>query len=488
MKGREKKKKRRAGRIPLRRSVQMKFAVSYLLLIISVLGVLNTYPIFTSQDLVFKAKQTSMQNQAAVIASTVSTLGELTRDGVTQVMEMLDESSMTRVLVTDPDGLILYDTETVSSVRRYAMLQEVSRALGGKDVFTSSYHDGAFRSTAAAPVQYRNTTIGSVYLYEYDSEQGSIIVGLRQNLFRISALLLALAVLLSLLLSRTMTRRISRMIVGIGKWADGAYSTRLQVSGQDELAELATAFNDLTERLEKTDEVRKRFVSDASHELKTPLASIKLLTDSINQNADMDEETIRDFVSDIGMEADRLTRITEKLLALTRMDNGSFAPRVAVDVKRVAEDALHMLAPLADERQIDLHTALEKNCIVRSSADELYQVLFNLVENAVKYNKPGGTIWVDLRRENENAILTVADSGIGIPEEDKAKIFDRFYRVDKARSREAGGTGLGLSIVRDTVVSNGGTIAVSDRPDGGTVFTVQLPLWTEAEAGEGGER
>ena len=153
-------------------------------------------------------------------------------------------------------------------------------------------------------------------------------------------------------------------------------------------------------------------------------------------------------------------------------------------MKQVAEDALHMLAPLADERQIDLRTTLAENCIVRSSADELYQVLFNLVENAVKYNKPGGTIWVELCREKENAVLTVADSGIGIPEEDKPKIFDRFYRVDKARSREAGGTGLGLSIVRDTVVSNGGTIAVSDRPSGGTVFTVQLPLWTQTEGEE----
>ena len=476
MEGRENRRNRRSGHIPLHRSVQMKFAVSYLLLIVSVLIVLNSYPIFTSQDLVFKAKQTSMQNQAAVIASTVSTLGDLTRDGVAQVMEMLDESNMTRVLVTDPDGLILYDTETVSSVRRYAMMQEVGRALGGKDVFTSSYRDGAFRSTAAAPVQYRNATIGAVYIYEYDSEQGGIIVGLRQNLFRISAVLLALAVLLSLLLSRTMTRRISRMIAGIGKWADGAYSTRLQVAGQDELAELATAFNALTDRLEKTDEVRKRFVSDASHELKTPLASIKLLTDSINQNADMDEETIRDFVSDIGMEADRLTRITEKLLALTRMDNGSFAPRTEVDVKRVAENALHMLTPLANEQQIDLFPVLGGDCIVLSSADELYQVVFNLVENAVKYNRPGGAIWVNLQREGDNAVLTIADSGVGISAEDKEKIFDRFYRVDKARSRAAGGTGLGLSIVRDTVVSNGGTIAVTDRPGGGTIFTVSLPL------------
>ena len=461
---------------PLHRSIQIKFAISYLALILSVLMLLNIYPIFTSQDLVFKTKQTSMQNQAAVIASTVASLGELTQEGVTQVMEMLDESSMTRILVTDPDGLILYDTETASFSRRYAMLQEVSRALNGKDVFTSSYRDGAFRSSAATPVQYRNTVIGAVYLYEYDSEQGGIIVGLRQNLLRISVVLVALAILLSLLLARTMTRRISRMITGINQWAEGSYSTRLQVSGQDELTELATTFNELTERLEKTDAVRKRFVADASHELKTPLTSIKLLTDSINQNADMDEETIRDFVSDIGTEVNRLTRITEELLALTRMDNGKVVHHSEIDLTEVAEDALRMLTPIAEENKICVYSELEADCHILSSEDEMYQVVFNLVENAIKYNVANGAVWVTLHCKSGQVLLAVADSGIGIPDEDKGKVFDRFYRVDKARSREAGGTGLGLSIVRDTVAYSNGTIEVADRPGGGTVFQVRFPL------------
>ncbi len=461
---------------PLHRSIQIKFAISYLVLILSVLVLLNTYPIFTSQDLVFKTKQTSMQNQAAVIASTVASLGELTQDGVAQVMEMLDESGITRVLVTDPDGLILYDTETKGAARRYAMLQEISRALSGKDVFASSYRDGVFRSSAATPVQYRNAVIGAVYLYEYDSEQGGIIVGLRQNLLRISIILVALAALLSLLLARTMTRRISRMISGINRWADGVYSTRLNVSGQDELTELASAFNELTERLEKTDAVRKRFVADASHELKTPLASIKLLTDSINQNVDMDEETIRDFVSDIGTEVNRLTRITEELLALTRMDNGKEIHHRMVNLAEVTEDALRMLTPIAEESKVCIHSELEANCNVLSSADEMYQVVFNLVENAIKYNVADGEVWVALHCESDQVILAVADSGIGIPDEDKKKIFDRFYRVDKARSREAGGTGLGLSIVRETVAASGGTIEVADRSGGGTVFQVRFPL------------
>lgn len=473
------RKEREHNKIPLRSRLQLKFAISYLVLIVSVLALLNTYPIIVSQDMVFKAKQSSLQNQASVIASAVASPGLLTQEGVAQVMEMLDEGSLTRVMITDTEGLVLYDSASVGETApRYLLVQELVRALNGQDVFSCNYSAGAFRSTAATPVLYRNAIIGGIYLYEYDSEQGDIISGLQQNLFRISLVLLALALLISALLSRTMTRRISKLIAGIAQLQKGEYNARVQVSGRDELATLATAFNDMTERLQTTDEIRRRFVSDASHELKTPLASIKLLTDSIVQNRDMDTDTIQEFVQDIGSEADRLTRITEKLLALTRLDNATDAPkpRSAVDLGDVLSDALHMLTPLADRQSISIHLQLEEGCIVRSSADELYQVLFNLVENAIKYNHPGGKIWLNARKHDRSVIITVEDTGIGIPPQDQDKIFDRFYRVDKARSREAGGTGLGLSIVRDTLVHNGGTIHVSNREEGGSIFTVTLPL------------
>ena len=128
-----------------------------------------------------------------------------------------------------------------------------------------------------------------------------------------------------------------------------------------------------------------------------------------------------------------------------------------------------------------------ENCVVMASADEMYQVIFNLVENAIKYNVDDGKIWLRVRRSADSVFLIVEDTGIGIPQEDRTRIFERFYRVDKARSREAGGTGLGLSIVHDTVVANGGAIRVDARPEGGTVFIVQLPLArgdkTEGESG-----
>lgn len=479
------KREVRSVKVPIWRSMQMKFAVSYILLIVAALLLLNTYPIYGLQESVFKAKQNSLQNQAALISSTLSTLEVLSPEGVDQVMEMLDEQGMTRIIVTDADSLILFDTEgDAAGGRQYALLQEVCSALAGKDVFISTFSDGAFRSSAATPVMYRNATIGAVYLYEYDGAQGMVITGLQYNLIRISLVVLAIAILISIFLSRTMLRRTSRLVTGISDLQEGEYTTRIHVSGRDEMATLANAFNDLTERLATTDEVRKRFVSDASHELKTPLSSIKLLTDSIVQNQDMDVETIREFVQDIGSEADRLTRITEKLLALTRLDNGALRERTCVDLMDVVTDALHMLAPLADQRDIKLHLQASDTCRVGSTPDEMHQVVFNLVENAIKYNVDGGDVWIRLFREQRKVGIVISDSGVGIPETDREKIFDRFYRVDKARSREAGGTGLGLSIVRDTVILNGGAISTSERPGGGSVFSVTLPEYEEAAPDE----
>ena len=156
---------KKSAKIPIWRSVQMKFTMSYLALILVALVIMNLYPVYTSQDLVFHTKQTSLQNQASLISSTIAPLEELTAEGVSQVMSMLDENRMSRIIITDCDGLVLYDTEGISEEHpRYALLQEITQALNGWDVFYSNYRAGAFRSSCAAPVMYRNATIGAVYL------------------------------------------------------------------------------------------------------------------------------------------------------------------------------------------------------------------------------------------------------------------------------------------------------------------------------------
>jgi len=468
--------------MPLFRSLQTKVAMTYIVVIAAVLILLNTYPVLVSQDLVFQSKQTSLQSQATVMASALAVSESLTAEGVEQAMLLLDDMSLTRIIVTDASGLILYDTaEGEDTLYRYALLGEIISALHGNDVFRSEYRDNSFRSRSASPIVARGMNIGAVYLYENDAEQGALLLGVQSNLRSISIIICAVVLVLSAFFSKMLTHRIAALLGAMRSVRAGEYSHRVQMTGKDELSQLAGEFNQLTDRLQTIEEVRRRFVSDASHELKTPLASIRLLSDSILQSEEMDNKTTREFVADIGEEADRLARISEKLLMLTRLDADFGIRTESVDVKTVVEKVCHMLIPLTTAVKVTIETALAFDCIVRATDDDLYQVAFNLIENAVKYNLPGGKVYVTLNRSGESVILRVEDTGVGIPEDDLPRIFDRFYRVDKARSRAAGGTGLGLSIVRDTVRQHGGVIAVKQRLPEGTCFTVTFPQWKEKE-------
>ena len=473
-------------RVPFWRSIQVKFALTYILIVAAVLSLLNTYPLLVSRDLVITSKETSLQSQAGFIAGALAVSETLTEEGVEQAMEDLGPMTFNRIMITGPTGLVLYDTEEVGNARgHYALLWEITTALRdtGNDVFRCEYRDGAFRSWAVAPVAYRNMVIGAVYLHERDTEQASLLLGIQNNLRNISFMICAVALVMSVIVSGAITRRIAALLRAIRIVREGEYGHRVVIKGGDELSQLAGEFNELTGRLQTTEEVRRRFVSDASHELKTPLASIRLLTDSILQTGDMDPATVKDFVSDIGEEAERLTRISEKLLTLTRMDSAVAVAEVPVDVKRVVEKVEHMLTPLADEGEVTVETDLQEDCMVLATEDDLYQIAFNLMENAVKYNLPGGSVTVTLRGAGDLVTLTVEDTGVGIPEEDLGKVFDRFYRVDKARSRAAGGTGLGLSIVRDTVLQHGGAVTARRREPEGTCFEVSFAQWNGEEVG-----
>lgn len=440
------------------------------------LVLLNTYPISMSRNLAFSSKQTTMNSQAAVVASSLSELGMLTVDEVFKVMSLLDNINMTRVIVTDTEARIMFDTsETENNLGKYAVFSEIRKALNGQDVFYSVLSRGAFMSRTAIPIRYRGTTIGAVYLYEYDENQASLISAIQSTMMKYSYLICALSILLALIFSRIITKRINVLLSAIKVVREGRYDYNLDLSGKDELSQLAQEFDRMAERLKTTDEMRRRFVSDASHELKTPLAAIKLLSDSIVQNENMDPDISREFVSDIGQEADRLAKITEKLLSISRLESDKKEAPYKVDMKTVVIRALQMVRPLAENDGILIKHELEDDCNVLATEDDLHQIVFNLVENAVKYTMPDGEVRVSLTKSEEEVRLLVDDTGIGIPNEDLPYIFDRFYRVDKARSREAGGSGLGLSIVKHAVTINGGRVEAEPGESGGTRFSVSFP-------------
>ena len=456
-------------------SVQLKFALTFMVLIAALLVMLNTYPTMVSRDLVFSAKEASLQSQAGVMSSALAGPEALSEDTVREVMGLLDLRSLTRVIITDPDGLIIYDTSRLDpAAGRYALFSEVRRALSGEVVCHSVYDGRAFMTTEAMPIKNAGLTVGSVYLYEYDESQAALINEIQTNLRNITTVLAVAAIILMFIFSRALTARITELVKATKIVSEGDYNYRIAIRGHDELSDLGEEFNAFTQRLKDTEELRRRFVSDASHELKTPLASIRLLSDSIVNAETMDVPTMREFVTDIGNEAERLQRTTEKLLSLTKMDSGIDLSRTKLELGQVAKKTLHLLAPLARDRQISIENDLEPDCYIYGNEDLIYRIIFNLAENGIKYSSPGGAVTIRLYSEEEYIFLVVEDRGIGIPEEDLPNVFSRFYRVDKARSREAGGAGLGLALCRRIAELHGGTLEIESEPGVGTAVWVHL--------------
>ena len=244
-----------------------------------------------------------------------------------------------------------------------------------------------------------------------------------------------------------------------------------------ETEQIINAFNALLRRMKVLDDSRQEFVSNVSHELKTPITSMKVLADSLLAQEDVPNEVYREFMTDIGAEIDREDKIINDLLALVKMDKKASGLTItSVDVVNLTEIVLKRLRPIARKHNIEL--TLESKRAITAEIDEvkISLVIMNLVENAIKYNKDEGWVKVELDADHQFFYVKVIDSGYGIPEESLDHIYERFYRVDKSRSREIGGTGLGLAIARNAVLMHRGTIDVSSVVDEGTTFTVKIPL------------
>lgn len=418
-----------------------------------------------------------MIERCQMVAVEISELDVLNHSTVSRAVDSLGNLRVSRILVTDKSGLGIYDSlPQMEAIGKYVMLPEVVDALRGNDVFSWQYNKASMLSRAACPIINGSTIVGCVYIVEYDLQQGAVMQYQQRSTLIITIILEILLILFSLVFSKTYSRRMRKLTDSIGTIRTGDFTKKVSVGGNDELTVLGDEFNDLVEILHSSEEARRQFVSDASHELKTPLASIKLLSDSILQN-ELDMDTVREFVGDIGNEADRLTRMTQKLLSLTKAEDDSRRDHEITWIGPTLEKVARMVSAIAQERNISVNVDVAQDCSILIIEDDLYQILFNLAENGIKYNKNGGSLALKLSRIDDNAVLQITDSGVGIPEEAIGRVFERFYRVDKARSRQTGGSGLGLSIVKTMVERNDGTIVVSSHENIGTTFTVTFPVF-----------
>ncbi len=287
----------------------------------------------------------------------------------------------------------------------------------------------------------------------------------------------AVSIIIALIFSRVITRPIAALTRSIQRMGRGDLSVRVPVKGSGELRRLAKTFNTMSEKLELLDKSRNQFVSNASHELKTPLATMKILLESIIYQPEMETELRTEFLTDVNKEIDRLNLIISDLLTLVSMDGKTMRlNRETLSLAQVVTDTAHRLAPVAEQRHQEVKLQLADSCDMYADCAKLTQVVYNLMDNALKYTQDGGVIRLRLIRSGRDAILSVSDNGPGIPKEDQAHIFDRFYRVDKSRGRDSGGTGLGLAIVHQLVLMHGGSITVDSEEGRGATFTVELPI------------
>jgi signal transduction histidine kinase len=253
-------------------------------------------------------------------------------------------------------------------------------------------------------------------------------------------------------------------------------NSQVTVHGDDEIADLARAFNAMAEKLGETEMRRRRFVADASHELQTPLSAVKVLAETIESSFETDPQAAQEFLRDLIAETDRMSELVRELLESARLDA---APEGLVteklDLLDAAAETVHRLQPLAEHKQVAI-VLKGTPVLVLGDRQKLQRLLLNLLDNAIKFAPSGSEVRVSVALENQQAVMEVVDDGPGMDPNELKRIFDRFYRVDTARSRRVGGTGLGLAIARQIVLAHGGTIRADNQPGAGTKITVQIPV------------
>lgn len=284
------------------------------------------------------------------------------------------------------------------------------------------------------------------------------------------------AVALSFIMAASITKPIGQLTSVIRRMSRGEFHQRVKITGRTELAELGQTFNDMSEKLENIEKFRSEFVSNASHEIKTPLATMKILIESLLYQEPIDEEVTREFLGDVNSEIDRLNLVIIDLLRLVQIDKVEKELKLEeTRLDKLCSGVAKRLLPIANKKEIRIASNLSPVTITVDTL-KIEQVVFNLLDNAIKYTDNGGRVQLRLLSDGDLARIEVQDDGIGIPAADLPHVFERFYRVDKARSRQTGGTGLGLSIVEKIVKLHGGDILVKSDEGKGTTFTVILPI------------
>ena len=447
------------------------------------------------EDRAVNVKSTEVQTQLRILANhliTYNYLQDTSSEVINAELDMLANLYDGRVMVINDDLKVVKDTYNISQGKTI-ISEEVVNCLKTGSKGTLSKYDSAngyiemitpivttelIEEGDIAVAGNANEVVRGVLLTSVSAETiANTLEILSRRATTLETLIVTIILVFSALVSYALLKPFDRITAAINDVKAGYTDKPVVGPNYLETEQIINAFNAMLRRMKVLDDSRQEFVSNVSHELKTPITSIKVLADSLLSQEDVPNEVYREFMTDIGEEIDREDKIINDLLALVKMDKKASGLSItSVDVVSLTEVVLKRMRPIARKHNIDL--TLESNRAITAEIDEvkISLVIMNLVENAIKYNKENGTVKVELDADHQYFSIKVIDTGIGIPEDSLDHIYERFYRVDKSRSREIGGTGLGLAIARNAVLMHRGSIDVQSTLGEGTTFTVRIPL------------
>lgn len=420
-----------------------------------------------------------LQARGSVICNLVVSSAFFTnnyRSDVDSELSQVSDIYNGRIVVVDSNLVVVRDTYRLEEGKTLLM-RDLVRCIRGEESKIIS-HDGE-NVSLVLPVNNPDMSgiDGAVLMTFSLHEVNQLYETIRTIAVTLIIILGLITIVLAVLYSGKIVSPIREVAGAIAMISSGDFNETMQVSGYTEVEQISDNFNSMLSVLQNLEDARQEFVSNVSHELKTPLTSVKVLAESLIGQPEVPIELYQEFMVDINNELERMNKIINDLLTLVKMDKNASEVTIAeVNINEFVEQILKQLQPIADQRNIDI--VFESVRPVTAQIDEvkLGMAFRNLIENAVKYNYDNGWVRVSLNADHKFMYLKVSDSGVGIPEDVQDNIFERFYRVDKARSRETGGNGLGLAITRNAILLHRGSIKVHSVEQQGTTFAVRIPL------------
>ncbi len=475
------------GSIHLLRS--FRFRIFVLMLVIGVIpsifiraAILSSY-----ENRAISVRESEVQNQLGIIAKHLITydyLRDPTNEAINAELEQMSNLYDGRILIIGGNFKAIKDTNGVSA-GKIIVSEEVIKCFKGQKVVNYDSKNGYIEMTTPITETVTDEETGAntdvvrgVMLSSVSTDTIAMTMRIIGRVaWTIDIVVIAIVFAIAMLFSRVLTKPFNKVTGAISEVGEGFTDEALSVPDYAETEHIVDAFNKVLARMRALDESRQEFVANVSHELKTPITSMKILADSLMEGPDKPVELYREFMEDIAGEIDREDKIISDLLTLVRLDKTNTDLDLSSNsINAMIEMILKRLKPIAAGAGVELIFESAREVVTGVDEVKLNLALTNLIENAIKYNRPGGSVYVSLDCDHQYFTVEIKDTGIGMPEEALEHIFERFYRVDKSHSREIGGTGLGLSIARNIIMMHRGTVSVESVTGEGSVFTVKVPL------------